>query len=157
MGRGMRLYLVHHGEAISEQQDPQRPLTPKGRADARRVAAFAVQRTRALVDRILHSEKLRARQTAEAWIEVLPEARLVVDERLNPSSDPLALVDDIARTEDDLLLVGHLPFLRQLIAYLVAGDANRPVLTYPSGGAVCLERSADGAWSIAWMIAPELI
>jgi len=153
----MRLYLVHHGEAISEQHDPQRPLTLNGRADARKVAAFAAQRAGARVDRVVHSEKLRARQTAEAWIEVLPEARLVVDERLNPSSDPLALVDDIARTEDDLLLVGHLPFLRQLIAYLVAGDANRPVLTYPSGGAVCLERSADGAWSIAWMIAPELI
>ena len=153
----MRLYLVHHGEAISEQHDPQRPLTLNGRADARKVAAFAAQRAGARVDRVVHSEKMRAWQTAEAWIEVLPEARLVVDERLNPSSDPLALVDDIARTEDDLLLVGHLPFLRQLIAYLVAGDANRPVLTYPSGGAICLERSADGAWSIVWTIAPELI
>src|SRR5712691_4350985 len=138
----MGLYLVHHGEAVPEEKDPQRPLTPKGRADARKVAAFAVQRTRARVDRVMHSEKLRARQTAEAWIEVLPEARFVVDERLNPSSDPLALADDIVRAESDLLLVGHLPFLRQLVAYLVAGDANRPVLTYPSGGAICLERSA---------------
>lgn len=153
----MRLYLIHHGEAISEEQDPQRPLTPRGRANARKVATFAVQRAGARVHQVMHSEKLRARQTAEAWIEELPEAQLVIDERLNPSSDPLALADDIVRAEDDLLLVGHLPFLRQLVAYLVAGDANRPVLTYPGGGAVCLERSADGAWSIAWTIAPELI
>ena len=153
----MRLYLVHHGEAVPAEEDPRRPLTPRGRADARKVATFAVQRAGARVARVIHSDKLRARQTAEAWIEELPEVHLVVDERLNPSSDPLALADDIVRAEDDLLLVGHLPFLRQLVAYLVAGDANRPVLTYPGGGAVCLERSADGAWSIVWTIAPELI
>ncbi len=153
----MRLCLVHHGEAVPEEQDPKRPLTQKGRADARKVAAFAVQRAGVRVDRIVHSEKLRARQTAEAWLEVLPKARLVVDARLNPSSDPPALADDIARAKDDMLLVGHLPHLRQLTAYLVCGDENRSVLTFPGGGAVCLERSADGAWSIIWIIAPNLL
>ncbi len=153
----MKLYLVHHGEAVAEEQDPQRPLTPKGRADARRVAAFAVERAGVRIDRIIHSEKLRARQTAEAWLDALPEARLVIDRRLNPSTDPVALADDIVRTKDDMLLVGHLPFLRQLTAYLACEDVNRPVLTFPGGGAVCLERSADGAWSIIWIIAPELI
>lgn len=153
----MKLYLVHHGEAVAEEQDPQRPLTPKGRADARKVAAFAVQRAGVRFDRVMHSGKLRARQTAEAWLEALPEARLVIDERLIPSGDPLALEDDIARAQHDLLLVGHLPFLRQLTAYLVCGDMNRSVLAYPSGGAVCLEQSADGAWSIRWIIAPDLL
>lgn len=153
----MKLYLVHHGDAVPEEQDPQRPLTLRGRADARRVAAFAVAHAGVRVDRIVHSEKLRARQTAEAWLEALPEARLVIDGRLNPSTDPLTLLDDIAQAKDDMLLVGHLPFLRQLTAYLVCGDVNRSVLTYPSGGAVCLERSAGGAWSILWIIAPDLL
>lgn len=153
----MKLYLVHHGEAVPDERDPQRPLTPRGQADARRVAAFAVKRAGVRIDRMFHSEKLRARQTAEAWLEALPEARLVIDQRLNPSTDPLALADDIAQAKDDMLLVGHLPFLRQLTAYLVCGDVNRPVLTYPSGGVVCLERSAEGTWSIRWIIAPELI
>ena len=33
----MRLYLVQHGEAKSEEEDPDRPLTDRGASDVRRV------------------------------------------------------------------------------------------------------------------------
>ncbi len=35
----MELYLVQHGEAMSEAQNPERPLTVRGREEVQRVSA----------------------------------------------------------------------------------------------------------------------
>ena len=60
----MDLYLMQHGQATTETEDPERPLTDAGRAAVQRVA----KRARAAGVRIggcLHSGKLRAEQTAQ--------------------------------------------------------------------------------------------
>jgi len=63
----MRIYLVQHGASKSEAEDPQRSLTDEGR---RTVEEMAVYLTGAgvSVDRIKHSTKFRARQTAAFWL-----------------------------------------------------------------------------------------
>ena len=63
------LYLVQHGEATKETEDPARPLTEHGRQEVVKVAR-ALARVRLGVSVIAHSGKLRARQTAElqAWL-----------------------------------------------------------------------------------------
>ena len=38
----IKLYLVQHGEALPKEDDPARPLSEKGQADVRRLAAFTV-------------------------------------------------------------------------------------------------------------------
>lgn len=60
----MFVYLGQHGEAEREEVDPARPLTEKGRNDVRKVALFTAG-AHVRVERIFHSGKLRARQTAE--------------------------------------------------------------------------------------------
>jgi phosphohistidine phosphatase len=55
----MDLYLVQHAEAKSEQEDPLRPLSAKGRDDITRVAAYLAQ-LNIPVTKIFHSTKLRA-------------------------------------------------------------------------------------------------
>src|SRR2546422_235471 len=60
----MRLYLVQHGAAKTEAEDPQRGITEEGRRAVERMADFLAA-LRLPLDRIEHSEKLRARQTAE--------------------------------------------------------------------------------------------
>src|SRR5205807_2540846 len=60
----MRLYLVQHGAAKSEAEDPQGGLTEEGQRTVERMADFPAA-LRLPLDRIEHSEKLRARQTAE--------------------------------------------------------------------------------------------
>ena len=60
----MRLYLVQHGAAKSEAEDPQRGLTDEGQRTVERMADFLAA-LRLPLDRIEHSEKMRARQTAE--------------------------------------------------------------------------------------------
>ena len=60
----MHLYLVQHGAAKSEAEDPHRGLTNEGRRDVERMA-HSLAPLRLGLGRIEHSEKLRARQTAE--------------------------------------------------------------------------------------------
>ena len=60
----MHLYLVQHGASKSEAEDPQRSLTDEGRRTVEHMAECLASLGVAL-DRIEHSEKLRARQTAE--------------------------------------------------------------------------------------------
>src|SRR2546426_3471527 len=60
----MRLYLVRHGAAKTEAEDPQRGLTDEGRRTVERMAEFLAS-AEVSVDRIEHSGKFRAKQTAE--------------------------------------------------------------------------------------------
>jgi phosphohistidine phosphatase len=57
----VRLYLVEHGEAKSEEEDPGRPLTDRGVIDVRRVVGVASGVGGVIVERIVHSEQTRAR------------------------------------------------------------------------------------------------
>ncbi|MES9849230.1 MAG: histidine phosphatase family protein, partial [Candidatus Thiodiazotropha sp.] len=59
----MKLYLVQHGEACKKEVDPDRPLTDRGREDIDRLATFLKQ-AGIRPDRVVHSGKLRAMQTA---------------------------------------------------------------------------------------------
>ena len=66
----MALYLMQHGEATTEAENPARPLTDTGRAAVERVAARA-KAADVRIDRCVHSGKLRAEQTAELLVGVL--------------------------------------------------------------------------------------
>ena len=60
----MKLYLIQHGEAKSEAEDPERSLTTKGLEEVRKVSKVG----KALNIRpsmVYHSGKIRAQQTAE--------------------------------------------------------------------------------------------
>ncbi len=147
----MRLYLVQHGEAKSEEDDPERPLTDRGASDVRRVVIQATGAGSVTVERIVHSGKTRARQTAVAWGEVLG---VPVEEAdgLAPRDDPATWAARVNAQAGDLMLVGHLPHLAKLAGLLLAGDADRPVIGFRQGGLVSLEDGPAG-WSV-WLILP---
>ena len=70
----MFLYLVQHGEALTKEADPDRPLSEAGRANVEHLAGFLAGRS-LRVARVLHSGKTRARQTAEILAAALaPDA-----------------------------------------------------------------------------------
>ena len=60
----MKVYLVQHGEAKSEEEDPQRKLTDKGIGEVQKVADF-LRPLKLTVNAIWHSGKPRAQQTGE--------------------------------------------------------------------------------------------
>ena len=150
----MHLFLVQHGQAKAESEDPERPLTEQGVDDVTRVAGHALEQLGVRPARIVHSGKTRARQTAEIWAGELGLQADEVD-GLAPNDDPTAWVGRIeANNDDDLMLVGHLPHLARLAGLLLAGDADRQPVKFQPGGLVALERT-DAGWQVAAVIPPE--
>ena len=144
----MRLYLVHHGEAVGPDVDPRRPLSARGREQAERVAAEAAARgTRPAV--VWHSGKLRAKQTAEAfWRACNPLAEFAATRDVQPD-DPAQWIRDRLRAETrDIAIAGHFTHLPRLIALLLGG-----VEDFPLHGAVALATEDDGeTWKELWRI-----
>ena len=152
----MKLYLVQHGLAMAKEQDPERPLTEQGRQDVERLARF-LQQAGIGVERVIHSGKLRARQTAERLAEAIaPDLEPETSGLLNPNDNPKAFDWQSESWDRDTLVVGHLPFMAKLVAHLVAEDERLPVVGFQPGTLVCLERH-NGDWQIAWMVRPELL
>jgi phosphohistidine phosphatase len=148
----MVLYLVHHGEAVPPDVDPQRPLSDRGRALAEQLARDAATRG-VKPAAIWHSGKLRARQTAESFrSRCNPLAEFAAATGLQPTDPPTVVRDQLAGETRDVMLVGHLPHLTRLLALLLTGDADGSV-DFPTNGMVALERTPDG-WRERWRLAP---
>ncbi len=151
----MQMYLVQHGEAKAEAEDPKRPLTDRGRAEVQRVARQAAL-VRLRVAEISHSGKLRALQTAEIMAEHLRPSRGVREMRgMDPSDDPAPARDVLEAAGEPVMLVGHLPHLGRLASSLLLGDPGRDLLRFRNGAIVCLHR-AEGVWRLHWVLTPEL-
>ena len=153
----MKLYLVQHGEATDKNIDPRRPLTEKGKTDVGRVAARLAQ-AGIRVERVIHSGKTRARQTAELLArEIAPGIEAGVSDRINPLDDAAGFDWQTACGGVDTMLVGHLPFMAKLVAYLATGEGENTLVGYQPGSVVCLESNENGNWQINWMLRPELL
>jgi phosphohistidine phosphatase len=153
----MRLYLVQHGLALPKDVDPNRPLSDQGLADVQHLADV-LGRAGGHVARILHSGKTRAEQTAMTLgTALLLAGRPEAHGGLSPNDPVEPVAREIAAWDADTLIAGHLPFLGRLAALLIADDPNCPTLAFKPGSAACLERDADGHWTLVWMLRPELL
>jgi phosphohistidine phosphatase len=140
----VQLYLVQHGQAKTENEDPERPLTNKGVDDVARVARHAVEQLGVRGARVAHSGKTRARQTAEIWGGLL-DTDIEQADALAPNDDPTTWVERLNADADDILLVGHLPHLtRRPSAH---GTHQQP------SWAPHLERSDQG-WVVSVVLPP---
>lgn len=150
----MEFYLVRHGEARPEHEDPRRPLSDRGRKGVEKVArALAAKKIN--VAEILHSEKLRARETAEILARRLsPRRGLREIKGLSPEDDPIVAKGELDAAEEPLLLAGHLPHLGRLVSLLVKGDPEIHVVDFPPAAVVCLSRT-KGAWKLRWTLTPD--
>ena len=153
----MKLYLVQHGEAVGKDVDPQRPLSEQGAADVLAMAAF-LRRAGVRVERVWHSGKRRAEQTADALAKaVLPRGAAEAVTGVNPNDSVEEFAIDADVWEEDTLVVGHLPFMAKLVSLLLAGDSERESVHFDPGTAVCLERLPSQAWVVNWVQRPDLL
>jgi len=151
----MDLYLMQHGEAKAEAEDPDRPLSERGWDEVERVARVA-GRLKLEIGEIRHSGKLRARQTAEIMAAQLrPSAGVVEARGLSPKDDPGRIADEMAGAPEPLLLVGHLPHLGRLTAGLLTGKDEPAVVSFRMAALVALRREPEG-WRLAWVLTPEM-
>ena len=151
----MRLYLVQHGDALAKDLDPERPLSAKGRQDAARLGG-ALAGSRLAPERIYHSGKLRAKETA-ALISSALSGRQPLEhlDGLAPNDPVKAFIEKVEVWWEDVIVVGHLPFMSKLVAALVAGNEEDPIVAFEPGSMVCVERDNQGHWRIVWMIRPD--
>jgi phosphohistidine phosphatase len=149
----MDFFLVRHGEAKSDLEDTRRPLSARGRLDVEKIARAAAAK-KLEVSEILHSDKLRAKQTAEILARFLAPAGGVRQiAGLAPEDDPMFVKAELDAADASLMLVGHLPHLGRLAALLVTNDSEREVAHFSPATMICLARGA-AAWQLRWTLAP---
>ena len=128
----MTIYILRHGIAVERgtagyKRDADRPLTPKGERRLWQITE-AMERMELSFDLILSSPYLRARQTAEIVAEAFkPEKRLELCDELAADAEPkdaIRFLRALDPAPENVLLVGHEPYLSQLVSLLVAGDTG---------------------------------
>jgi phosphohistidine phosphatase len=132
----MRFVIVRHAEAAAGEPDELRPLTARGREQARALGRRL--RAEGLVpDAVVTSPLLRARETAAAL--ALGEPR--VDGRLAPGATPAAIRDAAAGCGETVLVVGHQPDCGRAVAELSGG----PEPAFPPCGLAVVEPAEKAA------------
>jgi len=149
----MLVYLVRHGDAKPEEVDPERPLSDRGWAEVERVARH-LGRLRLPLAEICHSDRLRARQTADLLAKhLLPALGTRAARGLGPMDDPALVREDLDAFPGPLMLVGHLPHLDRLARSLL--QTNGALFAFPPAAVLCLVR-ADTGWRVDWLLTPQL-
>ncbi|MCX7994522.1 MAG: phosphohistidine phosphatase SixA [candidate division WOR-3 bacterium] len=150
----MELYLIQHGEAKSETEDPLRPLTEKGQKDVMAVAEI-VSGKGLKISKIYHSDKLRAKQTAEIIARILGVPVIEEIKGIAPLDDPSVIKELIDKTEENIMIAGHLPHLSRLTSLLIIGNPDKEIVKFQMGGILGLKR-IDANWLISCYFTPVL-
>jgi phosphohistidine phosphatase len=152
----MDLYLVQHGAASPKKDGSGRPLTSDGRTDVDRIAQHAALMN-IKPERIWHSGKLRAAQTAEIMTRVLgPRQGMGVMEGLAPDADPSQAGTAVVAIGVSAMLVGHMPHLSRLASLMLTGDPDAEIIAFQNAGIVCLTLT-DGGWRLRWSLNPKML
>ena len=154
----MKLYLIQHGEAKPETEDPERSLTPRGVKEVKSVST-AAKRLGLRPSKVYHSGKLRAKQTAEIIAQSLnlPDLPVQVGQGLNPNDDVRPWAERISSEKEDVMLIGHLPFLEKLTSFLLCGREDARLVMFRNAAIVCLIRKEDRGWAVRWILTPEMV
>lgn len=160
----MDVYLVQHGQALSAEQDPQRPLSEEGRAAAAKVAGHLAALGTDLISppiaEVRHSGKLRAQQTADIFARALsPHVSPTACADMNPNDDPRAIYEELTAGRDReraVLLAGHLPHLARLAGLLLTGDAEKTPVRLVNAAVLKLGFAQDD-WTVNWYVTPACV
>ena len=152
----MALYLVQHGQSLPKDVDPDQGLSEAGVAETERIAGVA-KGYNVNVGQIMHSVKTRAAKTAEIFSSALQPAEGAKEvEGLKPMDDVAAFAASL-NPESNTMLVGHLPFMERMAAYLVNGSIDKPVFKFQNSGIVCLDKDPESdSWVIIWTLMPRI-
>lgn len=152
------IILTQHAEAKRKEEDPERNITERGREETERIAIFFKENIGIGIDEIIHSTKLRAKQTAEILAKYIkPREGVFEGENLEPTADPSIWAEKLKSINKNIIIVGHLPHLSKLTSLLVVGNPEIGIVRFRYSNMVCLERGEDNKWSILWIIRPDII
>lgn len=134
--------------------DPEEGLTAEGADDIRRLAQQLNQQGISF-QKILHSPKTRAKQTAGIMQqEMAPGASLSEYNDIKPTSDPHIFLAEMEDWQDDTLVVSHLPFVPTLLGLLPGQLGTTEAVEFYPGTVVCVSRLENGDWQFEWVATP---
>ncbi len=136
----MQLFVIRHGiaeDAGPGQDDASRELTDDGERKLKKIVK-GMRRLDIELDRILTSPWRRATQTAMLLQPLCEDPPLSTDLLCQtPKAELLALIAELNETT---AVVGHEPWLGELVAWLAFGDTRHgEALQLKKGGVVWLE------------------
>lgn len=161
----MKIYLLRHGNASNGYPDSSRTLSLEGRAEVTNLAQYLKKSGHAMPKLVWHSPYRRAVETMEIFLKITePEGVQVhMRENITPEDNLHALIEALSELQEDLLIVGHNPFLSILTSLLVSGERSRIRIHLPTSGLVCLECAPIGNFGqlgpcmLSWMLDPKLL
>ncbi|MBX3709139.1 MAG: phosphohistidine phosphatase SixA [Gammaproteobacteria bacterium] len=152
----MKIYLARHGDYLLDTTRHLDVLTEKGTKDIIRLANF-LRCSNEHVSHVFHSGKYRAQQTAELLIQgFICEQPIQSKSGLNPNDDITDFANELSHWGNDVLIVGHLPFMSKLVSALTIGNENKEIVDFQAGTLVCLETIDHVRWVIKWVLTPDL-
>jgi phosphohistidine phosphatase SixA len=132
------LTLWRHGEAVYSRLDSQRQLTERGvqhvRATVGLYRSLCLQRGLGMPTMCTHSPYVRTKQTASLIASELSLPDVVSQELLAPGQPDYVSGDYLSEESGHQLVVGHQPYLSQLID--VWCDTSAHTSVSPSGFAI---------------------
>jgi phosphohistidine phosphatase len=159
----MEIYILRHGIATERgapghKKDSDRPLTPEGEDKMRQIAE-AILGMELKFDLILSSPFKRAEQTANILARELDE-EVTFTELLEPDGNALELIAEINDEKPQrVLLVGHEPYLSQLISVLTTGGSDAAI-ELKKGGLCKLttdKLTFGRCATLNWLLTPKLL
>jgi phosphohistidine phosphatase len=135
----MKVCIIQHAEAVSETIDPERPLSERGLLQIRKTAEF-IKTLPDYPTLIIHSGKKRAAQTAGILLQSLEGARIEVRNYLNPSDKIDRIIADLNEINENVAIVGHMPFVSRLVSTLLNFREDIPVIDITNASPVILAK-----------------
>lgn len=159
----MNLFFLRHAKACPRgpkyRPDSKRPLAREGEKTMREVAA-GVKKLEQSFDLILTSPYLRALRTAEILAEAYDSKKLFVTNHLAAEADPRAVIAEITENFaglENIVLVGHEPFLSGLISVFLCGH---PGVAMDLKKAACCKLAVEDlrfakCATLSWLLTPR--
>lgn len=156
------IYLLRHAKSSWKDEslsDIERPLNGRGQKASETMGAF-LKREKVMVDLVLSSSAVRARQTTDrllAAANISTDVRF--DERIYEAEVQrlLEIVKQIENTKKSVLLVGHNPGFEEFLEWLTGTFDTMPTATLAK---VVLKTSSwsgvrEKAGTLEWIVKPR--
>jgi phosphohistidine phosphatase len=163
----MQVYLVRHAHAVTAEENPERPLSSRGREECRLLVDFFRANRALSVAQLWHSPLVRALETATLLHDGLSlDAALVETPGLLPEDDPHEIAARLSERTfpANLAVVGHEPHLSALATLLVRGKEKPVAFDLKKGAIIALEctdavhkKTGEPRWRILWHLTPSLL
>lgn len=158
----MHVYVIRHADAVplgtqGITDDERRPLTEAGHAQCRALAA-AFRKVGVKIDRLLTSPLVRARQTAEGFVDGWGAGAptILTCDLLAPGGKKRELLERLREQHvESVGLVGHNPDLSELVGWFLG--ERRAGFNLDKAGVACVEFDGGpgkGTGVLGWLVTP---